>query len=778
MYESASSIDSEMYEATSQAPNESDDMHEADENSNFETTEAHVEPAVARRLRTTDASPFSTKSSAAAVSAALASAASAAAAAAAATAAAVLVGTSVNESRTSVIAPCAAIRQCRADEPKSSRLSVVERDSDNPDGNDKDNAADAAADAIGPSEMIPANRVLLRATQPNPRVTATLAFLTVSAAQGFKAYALRMQRSGESAAAMNWLRLGFAAAALEAALVVGLARSSRVRAALATAPAASLASADYAFVVSVRGASGGGLVYSRLWPWLAQRNKVLATAGTLVPITQANATAAAAFTYRNSKWEWHRASNGTASNGSSVALSGHWRRVAPPCRRPVAWYAASRGHTAAAAAVALARYGENRIDLGAVSLLQLFGARLVSPLALWQVVSCLLSVADGYGANSLTYLAMFAAMELNVAFQEFTRKRALRRDLAADGGYKSRRPGGDSEVAAGEAAATGVLVWRPSAETASLGGGSGVGTNGTWVAIPVALLVPGDLVALRATSLGGSSELPPTTYVVPADLLVLCGEAVVDEATLTGEAVPQTKAAVSGLPGGLSPRLDVANAHRPHVLFAGTKLLSHAPGKNSSFEQQTPAAGDACVCVVLRTGWDSTRGELVRLATRGQEDRGGVAVRAESTKLLAFLLCVGAATAVAVLVQPAAAVPLSAGAAASSAAEAPAAAAAVTSLAAVAAFEFKALAKRLLRASRVFTSVVPSDLDGASSLAFGRLANVLQKTYFLLLSFCRGLVLVIPLNVQHWRLPPLVSIELCHFDGLRSGFFPSFFSAP
>jgi magnesium-transporting ATPase (P-type) len=172
----------------------------------------------------------------------------------------------------------------------------------------------------------------------------------------------------------------------------------------------------------------------------------------------------------------------------------------------------------------------------------------------------------------------------------------------------------------------------------------------------------------------------------------------------------------------------VANAHRPHVLFAGTKLLSHAPGKNSSFEQTTPAAGDACVCVVLRTGWASTRGELVRLATRGQEDRGGVAVRAESTKLLAFLLCVGAATAVAVLVQPAAAVPLTAGAAASSAAEAPAAAAAVTSLAAVAALEFKALANRLLRASRVLTSVVPTDLDGASSLAFGRLANVLQKT--------------------------------------------------
>ncbi len=59
------------------------------------------------------------------------------------------------------------------------------------------------------------------------------------------------------------------------------------------------------------------------------------------------------------------------------------------------------------------------------------------------------------------------------------------------------------------------------------------------------------------------------------------------------------------------PRNSLMQEHRRHVLFAGTKLLT-----SSASASATPAfsgvPADACVAVVLRTGFETAQGKLVR----------------------------------------------------------------------------------------------------------------------------------------------------------------------
>ena len=73
--------------------------------------------------------------------------------------------------------------------------------------------------------------------------------------------------------------------------------------------------------------------------------------------------------------------------------------------------------------------------------------------------------------------------------------------------------------------------------------------------------------------------------IVPCDCLLLRGSAVVNEATLTGEAVPQMKDALSTGEvrdaDGSPRRLDIEGADRVHVLFSGTTLISALSAESS-----------------------------------------------------------------------------------------------------------------------------------------------------------------------------------------------------
>ena len=135
--------------------------------------------------------------------------------------------------------------------------------------------------------------------------------------------------------------------------------------------------------------------------------------------------------------------------------------------------------------------------------------------------------------------------------------------------------------------------------------------DGRWATASSESLVPGDVVSLTCTA----QEAPPQSTalgparpgaaavaaaaaaaraaaaaaegsVCPADVLLLRGSAVVNEAMLTGESAPQTKedaqgaadsGSSSGAKGGpLDAFLaDGDRAHSRHVVFGGTRIIQH-----------------------------------------------------------------------------------------------------------------------------------------------------------------------------------------------------------
>ncbi|PPR98542.1 hypothetical protein GOBAR_AA22124 [Gossypium barbadense] len=123
---------------------------------------------------------------------------------------------------------------------------------------------------------------------------------------------------------------------------------------------------------------------------------------------------------------------------------------------------------------------------------------------------------------------------------------------------------------------------------------------GKWVKLSGTDLLPGDVV-----SIGRSSGQNEEDKSVPADMLILAGSAIVNEAILTGESTPQWKVSIAGR--GIEEKLS-AKRDKNHMLFGGTKILQHTADK--SFPVRTPDGG--CLAVVLRTGFETSQGKLMR----------------------------------------------------------------------------------------------------------------------------------------------------------------------
>ena len=108
-------------------------------------------------------------------------------------------------------------------------------------------------------------------------------------------------------------------------------------------------------------------------------------------------------------------------------------------------------------------------------------------------------------------------------------------------------------------------------------------------------LVPGDLVNLQH----------PDLAIVPADLLLISGDGIINESMLTGESVPVSKAAMkdSTLQDWREGR-EITPETAKSFLYAGTRIIRiRGTGSNDS----APA-----VAMVVRTGFNTTKGALVR----------------------------------------------------------------------------------------------------------------------------------------------------------------------
>jgi predicted P-type ATPase len=107
-----------------------------------------------------------------------------------------------------------------------------------------------------------------------------------------------------------------------------------------------------------------------------------------------------------------------------------------------------------------------------------------------------------------------------------------------------------------------------------------------WIEIPSRNLAVGDILEVEA------NETP-----LSVDCVILSGDVVVDESSLTGEALPVTKFALKQDSSNFSK-----DSNKINCLYAGTYVL----------ETQHKKAGEKVIALVLSTGGSTEKGKLVR----------------------------------------------------------------------------------------------------------------------------------------------------------------------
>ena len=227
------------------------------------------------------------------------------------------------------------------------------------------------------------------------------------------------------------------------------------------------------------------------------------------------------------------------------------------------------------------RFGTNTLRMESATLLQLLQAQLLSPLAMFQLFSASLWLMDEYWQQTLFTIFTIILMESTTAMQRWRTMKILK-GLAP-------KP-------------VQVPVYR----------------KRKWQLILSDELLPGDLICLNSSkgTKSGSANSAPTAAndVIPCDCLLLHGSAVVNEATLTGESVPQMKDAITAASNADLP-LDMNGRDRVHCMFSGTTLVSASRIEKESGSNvmvaEAPEGG--CICVVLRTGFGSSQGELMQM---------------------------------------------------------------------------------------------------------------------------------------------------------------------
>ena len=185
--------------------------------------------------------------------------------------------------------------------------------------------------------------------------------------------------------------------------------------------------------------------------------------------------------------------------------------------------------------------------------------------------------------------------------------------------------------------------------------------GGGWKLMSSEGLVPGDIIALttykfetdeqlQKQQLGNYDEGDGTRdeskhrddIVLPCDALLVRGSCVVNEAMLTGESVPQVKETLRTFEdqdGGIVQLGGEGNSAdavwKRHLVYGGTALVQdsalHSNDELSPCRLDMPPAG-GCTAVVVRTGFSTTQGGLMRKILFATER-----VNATSTETVYFI---------------------------------------------------------------------------------------------------------------------------------------------
>ena len=270
---------------------------------------------------------------------------------------------------------------------------------------------------------------------------------------------------------------------------------------------------------------------------------------------------------------------------------GELREIETPSNLLLSHYGKSLGLSEDEVQQAHDRYGDNSLKVPLPTFWNLYKEQLTGPVTVFQIFTVLLWLMDEYWKYALFSALSLLIFEATTAFSRQKNVSTLR-----GMGQQAGR----------------VMVRR----------------GGVWEERSTEELYPGDLISLKRV---GGDEVP-----VPCDCLILSGSAVVNEASLTGESVPQMKENVN--PEVTKDELlDMNSLHKVHVLYSGTTLMqqSTSTGSESTAALKTPDGG--CLCYVLQTGFGSTQGKLMRMMEFSSEQVTG---DTKETLILLFILLV------------------------------------------------------------------------------------------------------------------------------------------
>lgn len=278
-----------------------------------------------------------------------------------------------------------------------------------------------------------------------------------------------------------------------------------------------------------------------------------------------------------------------------------FRKLQPPVKAPLGHYLSATGiHSPKEVLDQTELYGTNTFSIPQPSFKEMYIQQLLEPLTVFQIFSVFLWVLDEYWQYPLFTLAMILLFE-GVTVLTRVKNLAVLRGM-----------GNESND---------IQVFR----------------GNQWTQLSSEQLLPGDIISLAKDK-----------EIVPCDGLLLLGTAVMNEATLTGESIPQMKEAMSSMMSkeDLEQSLDMKSMHKVHITFGGTTLMQHSAENSSSLSASTTSSevsaipsnpDQGCLVYVLRTGFSSSQGKLVRMI---ENSSGKVTGNTRDALGLAFLLLI------------------------------------------------------------------------------------------------------------------------------------------
>lgn len=219
----------------------------------------------------------------------------------------------------------------------------------------------------------------------------------------------------------------------------------------------------------------------------------------------------------------------------------------------------------------IAKYGNNTMDIPMPKFMELFKEHVVAPFFVFQIFCTMLWMLEEYWYFSVISFVMLFVFESGVIFSRLKNMERIR-------GMRIRHRN--------------LKVYR----------------EGRWTDINSEKLVPGDIVCLEYKP---GADLDNK---LPCDMLLLSGACTVNESILTGESVPQTKEPIVTRDNMAEKFSLKSGQHKAHILFGRTEILHcfRDMGKPLGLNVPAPPVQQCCLAYVLRTGFDTTQGKLVR----------------------------------------------------------------------------------------------------------------------------------------------------------------------